>query len=293
MTSVLQPTTRTNFNLATSISDGEVVNVWVDDANNGGAITELYTSYHYKAQSYQNIGDATKKHVLTYDGSAPQGKPVFPESNKVNIYAVHFSDVLSEGYGIPMGGSRDVTHKVSYSQVQQTDYAKSELLWGKRTNVAPSMMIALPFYHMMSNIVVQFPTNQDLNLLNMIDKITINGTKRSCTATISRDTVTFSNLTDIGPIEIAHDFGRDRMNEGIIIPQTVTCPEFIELTTVDGRVFVFSVVGYAFEPGHQYTFNISVNTTGFEITCPQITDWTNDPGDNETGNATMPDVPEV
>jgi hypothetical protein len=287
---VIEPVTRTDFDLGTSISDGEIVHVWVDDPNAATTAEYLrYSSYHYKAQSYQALGSETKSHVLTYNGA--NATPTFPQSGLINVYAYHWSDVQDENLILARGASRSVTHRTQYSQVQQTDYAKSDLLWGKVEGAIASRGVTIPFRHKLSNIVVRFDNEENLNLLNTITKIKINGVYRTATMTYSRDTVILTNYTDKGSIEIAHDFGKGRLNEGIILPQTVTSGEFIELSTDDGRTFVYSLVDYEFKPGHQYTFYIKVNTKGFEITCPQITDWGHSASNDEDANATMPDVP--
>lgn len=306
--------TRTDFGLATKVGDGQIIYTWVDDAG-GSSIaamanlsnpptattTEAAHNGHYwpirnctsYTQTYYSDNMGIEHNVLRlYSTTKEIGYP--KDGHSINIYAIHNNYTAHTIMHTAIDSlefsevNNRYSHTVEIDQTSMTNYAKSDLLWGRKIGQgATKDTIHLPMWHMLSNIVITYHSDMDLNLLNQITDIKLRGAFRTCDFLVNRDslwlidgstikgnsyTSTYSNMF---PIKISNDFGTGRLNEAIILPQTVDTAEFLSFTTPK-NTYIYEwrgkTNGVKFEKGKQYIFTIDIDTTGFGIVA-SVCDW--------------------
>lgn len=288
---------------AKQILDGEQVYVWVDEANTPPVIDYI------KAWSLAADGSGT----FTGDNK------YFPESgSNVDIYALHGdfgSNAITAG---TTAFPSSLTHTVASDQTPGTDgsmasYAKSDLLYAAqkgvdRVGASSNVKIqSLTFYHILSKIEVALQTGTGTPDLDDA-VITIENTRLKATFTPDKTKdladagsgqpnragmikPTDSN-NEVAPITIGNATSADlnnnpTYNEAIIVPQTVGADgetQFIKVQLKGKAALYYKVNNETFESGKKYTYKISVNLTGLQVTST-ITDWSSVGA--KTGNAEM------
>lgn len=287
LTSGVTAQTRANADTqSTTISNGEVVSVWVDDAG-------TTTSPLYKAVQ------------LTADGSDgfTGGEPMyFPKTgNKIDIYAVHgnFTTAFAPGNDFPKGG---VEYKVETNQSATADYTKSDLLYAYKKGVARSgnpTSVNLNFYHMLSKLELAIkigdgtPTLVTSNAVQLYDVQFTGKFTPSKTATMSDQSQRASMLEASGPAsdmtlgqKTCTDFadGNVDYNEAILVPQDMS-GKTLTFALKDGGTLTYTIpANTTFESGKKYQYQITLNLTGITVTS-EITDWDPEPAKNDS--ATM------
>ena len=271
----------------TTISSGEAVSVWVDDA--GTPASPLYKAVQLTANGSNGFtGDAM----------------YFPQTgNNIDIYAVHgnFTTAFAQGNVFPTSA---VEYKVEDNQSAVADYTKSDLLYayvkGVPRNGNPTTA-ELTFYHMLSKLELAIQVGDGAPRLAATDavklnNVTLNGTfTPSTTENMSeqsnRDamlgdatTATTGNMT-LGQ-KTCTDFTADNIvyNEAILVPQDMAGKTLTFTLADDGTLTYTIPANTTFESGKKYQYHITLDLTGITVTS-KIEDW--EPVAAVTGSATM------
>jgi hypothetical protein len=273
LSSDIEVQTRAAFTGAdTQIPSGRIVIVFVDDAGDSSPL-------------YDN-------NELTADGSGgfTNGIPMFFPKNghNVNIYAIHTlamlpSDVFTD----------TIIHNVKADQRTLADYAPSDLLYARATDVARTPnAVPLTFYHLLSKLQVAIVVGGGLTAGD-VTGVTVGGMKLEANFKIGKATAPNAVTVTAGGtatgITISSDVSTDltapQYNDAIIVPQTLAAgTAFISVHTSNGDL-VYNLPGnVTFESGKKYVYQITAHLTGLTLTS-SITDWT--PINPVTGDAGM------
>lgn len=281
---------------STAILNGEKVYAWADEVISTSPTSS--TSEHIKAWNLT----AGNNNALT--GTSQY----FPQSgNSVNIYALHGnsgSTTFTEG---TTEFPTSFAHNVENNQAPGTgssmaNYAKSDLLYARAMGVDRSEASGnvktqvLTFYHMLSKVEVALVSGKGSPDLGNAT-VTIENTKLKATFTpdkskdIADETngqlnragmIAVPNVdNDAASITIGNSTSTDfesgttiNYNEAIIVPQTIsgTDVQFIKVQLKNNAALSYKVSNLILESGKKYTYNITVNLTGLEVTST-IEDW--------------------
>lgn len=163
----------------------------------------------------------------------------------------------------------------------QSDLSKIDYLWAKSTNGTAGFSkttgskVPLNFEHVMSKIIIKPVAGNGLanatsDWINMSLKIKGMETKTSLdlsTGTLSSS----SSILDITPFTKA----AGSSYEAIIIPKTYAAAAAISMTfTIGTDTYVWNnQANETFENGKEYTYTITINKTGAELSQITINDW--------------------
>ena len=265
------------FTQGSQIVAYEKVYAWVDEVQTS-SVSEYVQAWELTAGGSGSLSGTTK---------------FYPTSgNNVNVYAVHGN------FTAPTGSfPASLSHSVSTSQ--NTEYAKSDLLFGYKTGCSRQTEAhQLTFTHLLSKIEVYLIagtgmtdanlTNATVYIQNTLPTTTVSFNKTAATiATISAATGTASDITAkmqyqtdqqvtvSGSSKYAYAFG-----EAIIIPQWVNDThasggadvDFVKITLSGGGNYI-AQVNKEFEAGKKYTYYVTVNASGLTLSST-ITNWT-------------------
>ena len=247
----------------TKIPNGEEVNVYVDEA--GGAV-QLYP-----------------KTILIANGANALSGPRmnFPANgNNVDIYALHTNATVSTAFPTDL-----LTHTVRADQRSLADYASSDLLYAKKTNVARTASpVLLTFNHLLSKLQVAIMAGEGLTDRD-ITGIIIGGTRPQAQFTLTKEIA--SNAVAITPAGAASSItiGADvsvnltsniTFNDAIIVPQTLRSgTEFITVQLSGGTNLVYRLPEDTnFEKGKKYGYLITAKSNSLELVLiTEIEDW--------------------
>lgn len=286
LTSGVTVQTRAYPTQSNTISNGEKVSVWVDDA--GTTTSPLYKAVELTADGNNGFtGDETM---------------YFPETgNNINIYAVHgnFTPAFTSGSDFPKGGAE---YKVEGDQSIEANYIKSDLLYAYQKGVTRSgnpTNVKLNFYHMLSKLELAIkkgdgaPELADLGAVKLYDALFTGKFTPSTTATMSDQSERADMLKTSGPAwdmtlgqKTCTDFtdGNVYYNEAIHVPQDMGGKE-LTFALKDGGTLTYTFpAGTTFESGKKYQYHITLDLTGITVTS-NITDWDPEPVKNDS--ATM------
>lgn len=271
--SVEAQTKATFANADVQIPAGQTVAVWVHESTD--AATQLYG-----------------KNVLTANGSGGLSGGTtmfFPQNDShVDIYALHTNATWS-GAEYP---DATLTHTVRGDQQKLADYAVSDLLYARTTNVAKTTnAVPLKFYHLLSKLQVAIVPGEGVSA-SEITGITVDGTKLQAGFTLSKTSlptaITVSPTGEVSPIKIGADisvsFSNPKYNDAIVVPQTVTAgTAFITLQLADGVELAYLLPkDTTFESNKKYFYHIQVSRNELKIST-SIEGWTS--GGVVTGEA--------
>ncbi len=292
----------------TSIAEGEVVSVWVDNAGTTPDPTPVYEAIQLTATAGNGFTGSTTMYF-------PAG------GTTLNIYAIHgnFTPAFQADAEFPASA---ITHTVENDQTSGADgsmanYLKSDLLYAVQKGVTASDNVTnhvktqqLTFYHLLSKIEVALKAGTGSP--NLTDAtVTIEGTKLKADFTPSKDatmadasgvsntrasmvTATASD-NDPAPITIpaaitTNDFSTGTSYaEAIVVPQTIAKDApFIKVELSDGTELVYKIPdtgGLELKSGKKYTYNITVSLTSLTVTS-KIEPWES-AGTSKPGDAVM------
>lgn len=268
---------------STSISEGEVVSVWVDDAGTTSTATPLYQAIQLKA---------TNNNGFTGDDM------YFPATgNNIDIYAIHgnFRTPFSKNDAFPTDA---VDYEVKANQSNATDYTNSDLLYAYEKNVArkgnPTTK-ELTFYHMLSKLELAIKIGKGAPELAVSDAVKLGDVMLSGKFTPSTS-ATMSNQSEragmlgtatsatpgdmtLGQVTCS-DFTESDVfyNEAILVPQDMIGKK-LTFTLKNGGTLTYTIPAFesksdaTFESGKKYLYHITINLTGLTVTS-KIVDWT-------------------
>lgn len=267
---------------STSITAGEVVSVWVDDAGTIPDPTPIYEANQLTAT----------------DGNGFSGSDMFfPETgNNVNIYAVHgnFTAPFTGGAAFPTAA---VEYSVAADQSKGgTAYTNSDLLYAYEKGVARSNSpVQLTFYHMLSKLelaIVKGEGAPELAQSNAVKLggVTLNGNfTPSTSADMSIQSqragmLSAASKTSSGDMTLGQTTCTDftdpnvKYNEAILVPQEMK-DKVLTFTLADGGTLKYTIPAFSttpgaavFESGKKYQYQITLKLTGLEVTS-KIEDW--------------------
>lgn len=271
---------------STTISQNEVVSVWVDDA---GTASPLYEAVQ-----------------LTANGSNGfTGEPMyFPQTgNNIDIYAVHgnFTTPFAPGSDFPKDGAE---YKVEADQSAVADYTKSDLLYAYEKGVTRSgnpTSVKLTFYHMLSKLELAIKTGDGAPELATSGAVKLNGVTldgKFTPSTTEDMSVQSKRATMLGTTTSAttgnmtlgqttcQDFTTNvAYNEAILVPQDMA-GKTLTFSLKDGGTLTYTIpANTTFESGKKYQYHITLDLTGITVTS-KIEDWES-VGAAKEGSATM------
>jgi hypothetical protein len=254
------------------IRGGESVAVWVDEI--GGA------------QLYGN-------NILTADGSgglSGGARMFFPENGQnVDIYALHTNATIT-GEPYP---STSFTHSVSADQRTIADYAASDMMYARTTNVAKtSSAIGMTFYHLLSKIQIAVRAGNGLEATD-IKGVTITGVRPEAVVSLDKSTAPAATTvaaagtaTDITVgADVSETFDAPVFNDAIIVPQTLTAgTAFITVHLAGGDLTYRLPTTTVFASGKKYIYRLTANLNGITLSST-LAAWS--PINPVDGNAVM------
>lgn len=282
LTSGVTAQTRANADTqSTTISNGEVVSVWVDDART--------TSPLYEAVQLTANGSNGFTGQVMY----------FPETgNNIDIYAVHgnFTSAFTSRSDFPNGAE----YKVEANQSATADYIKSDLLYACEKGVARSVNpVRLNFYHMLSKLELAIkigdgaPGLVNSGAVKLNDVMFTGKFKPLTTATMSDQSQradmleAFGDACDMTLGQVTcDDFDAENVkyNEAILVPQDMEGKK-LTFALKDGGTLTYTIpTGTTFESGKKYQYHITLDLTGITVTS-SIEDWVST--DTVNGGAIM------
>lgn len=284
----------------TSITAGEVVSVWVDDAGTMSDPTPIYKANQLTATAGNGFSGGTEM--------------FFPKTgNKVNIYAVHgnFTTPFTgrEAFPVP-------TTVVEYSVVADQSkggkaYTNSDLLYAYKKDVSRNgnpTEVQLTFYHMLSKLELAIVKGEGAPELAQSGAVKLNGVtlKGNFTPSTSADMSIQSERADmlsdasatstgdmtLGQTTCADFTDNVSYNEAILVPQEMI-DKVLTFTLADGGTLKYTIPAFdatagaaVFESGKKYQYHITLNLTGLTVTST-IKDWEEVGGDPVPGKAEM------
>lgn len=280
---VQQPRASTTLTQSTSITAGEVVSVWVDDAGTMSDPTPLYKANQLTATAQNGFSGSDM---------------FFPETgNKVNIYAVHgkFSTPFTGGEAFPDAGV-EFSVAADQSTAGGKAYTNSDLLYAYEKEVARSNSpVQLTFYHMLSKLELAIVKGEGAPELAAtgavkLGDVTLKGNfTPSTSADMSDQSQRAGMLTAISSQGVSGDMtlgqttcedftnAKVSYNEAILVPQDMK-DKVLTFTLADGGTLKYTIPEFTstgaaiFESGKKYQYHITLNLTGLTVTST-IEDW--------------------
>lgn len=273
---------------STTISQNEVVSVWVDDA---GTASPLYKAVQLTA----NGSNGFTGEAMYFPGTG----------NNIDIYAVHgnFTKSFGKGDAFPTSGAEYKVEADQSSVDNKTNYTKSDLLYAYEKGVARNgnpTIANLTFYHMLSKLELAIKVGNGAPELATSGAVKLNGVTLdgkftpSTTATMREQSqraamlgaaasATTGNMT-LGQTT-CQDFTTNVVyNEAILVPQDMA-NKTLTFSLKGGGTLTYTIpANTTFESGKKYQYHITLDLTGITVTS-NIEDW--EPVDAVNGSATM------
>lgn len=296
---VQQPRASTTLTQSTSITAGEVVSVWVDDAGTMSDPTPLY--------------EANQLTVTAQNGFSGSDM-FFPKTgNKVNIYAVHGNFITPFKAGDALPTAAGVEYKVEADQSEGgAAYTNSDLLYAYKKDVSRNgnpTEVQLTFYHMLSKLELAIVKGEGAPELASTGAVKLNGVtlKGNFTPSTSvdmsdqskrADMLSDASTTATGDMTLGQTICTDftdpnvEYNEAILVPQDMI-DKVLTFTLKDGGTLKYTIPAFdatpgaaVFESGKKYQYHITLNLTGLKVTST-IKDW------EEVGDKPVPGKAEM
>ena len=230
------------------------------------AETRAATNLNNDALTLGSVAVSVKKHTdgtytTTYNYTAAAGGALSPATASNQFY--YETDGSSSDIIAYYPATASTTFPVQADQTSDDNYKASDLMWAQVTDQMPTnSTVNLEFSHKMSKIIVNASAGTGVT---SITSITLNNVKRKVSFDPTTGTTTLA-ATDNNPTTVT----MSNNGAAIIPPQTID-GNFITITTNAGTA-VYAVENKAFESGHQYTLNITVNAAAIGATNT-ITGW--------------------
>ena len=214
---------------------------------------------------------ATGEYTTTDASGTLSGSLTYPATGEhIDICAYYPSSVSS--------GTTSFTVQTDQSSV--SGYQNSDLMYAtKATDLAKGPTHNLTFNHALSKIIVEIQPGAgvtDANITTWVTAVNIKNTKHTAGFTITDGAV--GAIGESGETTDINITGTKTSNEGIIVPQTVAAGEFITVT-YKGNDYKYELTAdKEFEPGHKYTYTLTLRAGGISLKSLEINDWTPNTG---------------
>ena len=200
-------------------------------------------------------------------------------------------DITVQGF-YPFEAATATEWKVESQQDIKENYQGSDLLVSQKEQITwvGKNNASLTFYHQTAKVVVNIK-KEGIMAENREHEVAIQGAL-SGTFTAPTDEDTFGSWTadasegsSITPQTITPTNEYAASYQALLIPQTIN-EEFISIT-IDGKTFHYTPeTETTLEPGHVYTYNITVLYYGLKVSVEQSPTWTD--GNDGTGSVALP-----
>lgn len=266
--------------------NGEKIDVYITENTTGTASTTYDQPLVYSTTDNAGAMSTTTQ-------------PYFPTSgNGVNIYAVYPSGT-SVADNNTFTIKEDQSTKIVDDQSSDANYKASDLMYGapadNATVTRTKNAVTIKFKHLLSKVTVTLvPGNGSPNLTGAVVKLKDVKPSTTLTASISGGSVSDAS-GDTKDITVMKATADALSGSAVIVPQTLST-SFIEVTLADGGVLTSTGLSGSgntalnevkLETGKAYTYKITVNLTGLNVTS-SISDWDSTSGE-VNGSAEMPD----
>ena len=233
------------------------------EAYKTGVSTAAYATGEYETQD----ANGTLKGTLTYPATG----------GNIDICAYYPASVKSS--------TKSFT--VQTDQSSDAGYQNSDLMYAtKATDLAKGSTHDLTFNHALSKIIVEIQPGAgvtDADITTRVSAVKIKNTKHTAGFTIADGIV--GTIGESGETTDINITGTGAINEGIIVPQEVAAGAFITVT-YNGNDYNYELTAAKeFEPGHKYTYTLTLKASGISLESEKITDWT--PGDGGSKEFTL------
>ncbi len=189
------------------------------------------------------------------------------------------------------GGKASGDYAVQADQQTGDGYQSSDLLYAPEVEVTYGEEAELTFYHQTAKVVVNIK-KEGIMAENPAHDVAIQGVlSGTFTAPTDEETYgTWTNLTEsssITPQSITPANSEYAASyQALLIPQTIG-DAFISITIDDKTYRYTPETGTTLQPGHVYTYNITVFSYGLDVQVSESIDWNaTNPG---SGNLTLKD----
>ena len=232
-------------------------------------------------EAYKHVGGTAcgnGDYTTTDANGNLSGSLTYPATgDKIDICAYYPASVSSS----------TTSFTVKSNQSDESDYRDSDLMYAdKLEDKAKGTTHNLTFNHALSKIIVNIEAGtgvDDDDITSLVGAVKIKNTKPKATLTIAGGAV--GNIAESGEITDINITGTGAINEGIIVPQTVNAGAFIEVTYNGTQYTYYLGASKKFEPGHKYTYTLTLRASGIELKSLEINDW--DEGAGGTDNITL------
>lgn len=233
-------------------------------------------------EAYKHVGDGTAyangNYTTTDAEGTMTGSLTYPATGgNIDICAYYPSSVSSS--------TKSFTVQTDQSSV--SGYQNSDLMYAtKATDLAKGPTHNLTFNHALSKIIVNIEAGtgvDDDDITSQVSAVKIKNTKPTAGFAITNGAP--GAITESGSVTDIEIMGTKTSNEGIIVPQTVAAGAFIEVT-YNGTQYTYNLgASKTFNPGEQYTYELTLNASGISLKSLKINNWTE--GTGGTGNITL------
>lgn len=240
---------------------------------------------------YENATTATKTYgsngLLTYTAGennalTPTATQYWPESgNGVNIYGFYPSGKVTDAKS-----TTAVDFTVQTDQSADADYKASDLMYGVPTSnpvSRTSSAVNVQFSHLLSKVTVALVAGDGKPDLEGAE-VTLLSVKPTVSLTPSTGKIGETASGTAKDIKV-FTASESTLSGSCIVPPQTLANEFVKVTLKDGGTLYGSLSSGApsLTSGNAYTYTITVNLTGLELTG-SITEWQANSG---SGTASM------
>lgn len=214
---------------------------------------------------------ATGEYTTTDASGTLSGTLTYPATGEnIDICAYYPSTV----------NSNTTSFTVQTDQSSDANYQNSDLMYAtKATGLAKGSTHNLTFNHALSKIIVNIQAGDGVtaaNITSLVSAVKIKNTKPTAGFAITIGAP--GTITESGSVTDINITGTGAANEGIIVPQTVAAGEFITVT-YKGNDYKYELTAdKEFEPGHKYTYTLTLRAGGISLKSLEINDWTPNTG---------------
>ncbi len=261
------PTTKLPVNLSVGLTTRVTDNAF----ETGDEIGLYMVNYNGTAPgTLANSGNYINNTKYTFNGSWSSATQLYWKDNTTHadFYAYYPYGAVDNVYGY--------TFSVETNQSAETNYKKSDFIWGKSSNVAPtSSNVNIQTSHIFSCAIIKVAagegiTEEELSQGNLT--VLVNNIK--CAASINLangDVQAAGDVSAITPLKTNGEY------KSIIVPQEVAECNLVTIF-LNGQEYNFKK-GFTFQKGKKHTFTITLAKTGSGINV-SISDWDDDGTDN-------------
>ena len=183
--------------------------------------------------------------------------------------------------------SSTTSFTIQENQSSESGYQNSDLMYAdKLENKVKGSTHELTFNHALSKIIVNIVAGtgvDDADITTLVSAVKIKNTQPTAGFVITNGAP--GTITESGETTDINITGTKTSNEGIIVPQTVAAGVFITVT-YNGNDYNYELTAdKKFEPGHKYTYTLTLRAGGISLKSLKINNW--DEGAGGTDNITL------